>query len=199
MAGTRTSNKPDTRQFDEDTRAMIFEGASISQLNVIFGMDNRTVTAKLSQAQLQPCGRRSGFPIYSIKEAAAVLIEPTLDLDDVEKLSAYVRKLNPANMPKMLTKEFWAAMRTKQLYEEDAGDLWRTEKVVEVFSELVSAVRTPLILAKDTVANERELDDRIQAILDRIIDSILEHLYDAVFEQFGARAAAVERLEDEGL
>jgi len=171
---------------DAETKAMIFEGASISQLNAIFGMDNRTITAKI--AGLDPVGTRGGAPIYSIKQAAQLLVEPILDLEQVEVVAAYVRKLNPTNMPKMLTKEFWSAMRTKQLYEEDAGDLWRTDKVVEVFSDLVKSVRMPLILAKDAIANVKELTDKDQKIIDQIIDGILEELHDAVVKQFGARA-----------
>lgn len=182
------SKTRDSKLVDNDSKAMLFEGASISQLNIIFGMDNRTIAAKM--ASVEPVGKRNSFPIYSIKDAAAVLVEPTLDLDQIEQVAAYVRKLNPQNMPKMLTKEFWAAMRTKQLFEEDAGDLWRTDKVVEVFSDLVKSIRTPLILAKDAVANEKELDDRSQKIIDHIIDGILEELHDAVVKQFGSRAAA---------
>lgn len=185
----------DSKLVDNETKAMLFEGVSISQLNIIFGMDNRTVAAKM--AGVEPVGKRHSFPIYSIKEAAAVLVEPTLDLDQIEQIAAYVRKLNPQNMPKMLTKEFWAAMRTKQLYEEDAGDLWRTDKVVEVFGDLVKSIRTPLILAKDAVANEMELDDRSQKIIDRIIDDILEGLHDAVVKQFGARAVAPAVSDDD--
>lgn len=173
---------------DPDSQAMIFEGASVSQLAKIFGMDNRTVGSKI--IAIDPIGTRKTYPVYSIKDAAQVLLEPTLDLDQVEKIAAYVRKLNPTNMPKMLTKEFWAAMRQKQAWEEDAAELWRTDKVVEVFSELVKSIRDPLILAKDAVASQRELDDRTQQIIDGIIDGILEKLHDAVVEQFGKRAPA---------
>lgn len=192
--GTRTSRKPDSapdsKRMDADTKAIIYEGASISQLNVLFGMDNRTISSKISG--LEPCGKRAGAPIYSVREAAALLVEPTLDLSQIEVVANYVRKLNPTNMPKMLTKEFWSAMRTKQLYEDDAGDLWRTEKVVDVFSELVKSVRMPLILAKDAIANVKELTDRDQKIIDQIIDGILEELHDAVVKQFGSRATSAE-------
>ena len=189
-ARAKPTSAPATKRMDAETKSMLYEGASISQLNIMFGMDNRTVAAKISG--LEPCGKRAGAPIYSVREAAAVLVEPNLDLNQIEVLSSYVRKLNPTNMPKMLTKEFWSAMRTKQLYEEDAGDLWRTDKVVEVFSDLVKSVRLPLILAKDAIANVKELTDRDQQIIDQIIDGILEELHDAVVKQFGPRAIAAE-------
>ncbi len=178
----------DSKVMDGETKGMLFEGASISQLGRMFAMDNRTVIAKITG--LEPCGKRAGHPIYAIKDAAPHLVEPILDLEDIETVITYVRKLNHANLPKMLTKEFWAAMLSKQKFEEEAGDLWRTEKVIEVYAELVKSVRMPLVLALDNVASEVELNDRTQQIITGIIDSILEELHDAVVKQFGARAAA---------
>lgn len=190
--GTRTKRKPDieadSKRMDDDTKAMLYQGASISQLNVLFGMDNRTISAKLFG--LEPTGKRAGAPIYSVREAAALLIAPSLDLEDVEILATYVRKMDHTKLPTLLSKEFWSAMRAKQIYEENAADLWRTEQVVEVYGDLVKSVRMPLILAKDSIANEMELDDRAQKIFDRIIDQTLEDLHDAVVKQFGTRATA---------
>lgn len=177
----------DSKVQDEETKGLLFEGASISQLGKLFGMDNRTVQSKISG--IEPCGRRAGHPIYSVKEAAPYLVEQQLDINDIEVVIAYVRKLNHTNLPKMLTKEFWAAMTAKQRFEENAGDLWRTEKVSEVFAELVKSVRDPLILAPDMINNEMELTEPQRLALTDIIDTILEELSDAVAKQFGARAA----------
>lgn len=192
MAGSR---RVDSKVMDAETKGILFDGASISQLGKLFGMDNRTVTAKLTG--LEPCGKRAGHPIYAVKDAAPHLVEPMLDLDDIETVIAYVRKLDHTKLPKMLTKEFWTAMRAKQSFEEDAGDLWRTEKVIEVYSELVKAVRVPLVLAQDSVANEVELTERVQQIITSIIDGILEELHDAVVKQFGPRAVAAANFDDD--
>lgn len=179
--------KVDSKVQDSDTKAIIFEGASISQLGRLFGMDNRTVQSKI--VGLEPCGRRAGAAIYSVKDAAPFLVETQLNIDDIEQVITYVRKLNHTNLPKMLTKEFWHAMLAKQKFEVQAGDLWPTDKVAEVYGDLVKAVRVPLILAKDSILNEVELSGRQHQILDAIIDGLLGDLQDAVAKQFGARAA----------
>lgn len=184
----------DSKVMDDETKGLLFEGASISQLGKLFGMDNRTVQSKITG--IEPCGRRAGHPIYSVKEAAPFLVETQLNVDDIEQVITYVRKLNHTNLPKMLTKEFWAAMTAKQKFEENAGDLWRTEQVSEAFSDLVKSVRIPLVLAIDTIANEMEVSERQQKVLTNIIDGILEDLSDAVVKQFGSRAATGLR-EDE--
>ena len=183
----RSDSVADSKIMDDATKSMLYQGASISQLNILFGMDNRTVAAKLFG--LEPVGKRAGAAIYSVREAAALLIAPSLDLADVEVLATYVRKMDHTKLPTLLSKEFWAAMRVKQIYEENAADLWRTDRVVEVYGDLVKSVRMPLILAKDAISNEMELDDRAQKIFDRIIDQTLEDLHDAVVKQFGTRAA----------
>lgn len=183
----RSDSVADSKIMDDATKSMLYQGASISQLNILFGMDNRTVAAKLFG--LEPVGKRAGAAIYSVREAAALLIAPSLDLADVEVLATYVRKMDHTKLPTLLSKEFWAAMRAKQIYEENAADLWRTDRVVEVYGDLVKSVRMPLILAKDAISNEMELDDRAQKIFDRIIDQTLEDLHDAVVKQFGTRAA----------
>jgi len=172
---------------DDETKGLLFEGASISQLGKLFGMDNRTVQSKITG--IEPCGRRAGHPIYAVKEAAPFLVETQLDVDDIEQVITYVRKLNHTNLPKMLTKEFWAAMTAKQKFEENAGDLWRTDQVSEVFADLVKAIRIPLVLANDSIANEMEVTEPQQKALTHIIDGLLEELSDAVTKQFGSRAA----------
>lgn len=187
--------KVDSKVMDDETKGLLFEGASISQLGKLFGMDNRTVQSKITG--IEPCGRRAGHPIYSVKEAAPFLVEQQLNINDIEQVITYVRRLNHTNLPKMLTKEFWTAMLAKQKFEEQAGDLWPTTKVAEVYGDLVKAIRVPLLLAKDNILNECEISPRQHSILDSIIDGLLGELQDAVVKQFGARA--VEAVEDDDL
>lgn len=177
----------DSKVNDEETKGMLFEGASISQLGKLFGLDNRTVAGKI--VGVDPVGRRAGHPIYAVKEAAPYLVETQLDVNDIEVVINYVRRLNHTNLPKMLTKEFWAAMTAKQRFEENAGDLWRTEDVVASYSELVNTIRMPLVLAIDTVESEVELSERQRRIMTALIDNLLGELSNAVVKQFGSRAA----------
>lgn len=177
----------DTKVGDETTNGLLFEGASISQLGRLFGMDNRNVKSKIHG--VEPVGKRAGYPIFAVKDVAPFLVETQLNVDEIEVVINYVRKLNHTNLPKMLTKEFWAAMTAKQRFEENAGDLWRTEKVLEVYGDLVKAIRMPLVLAIDTVGGEVELTERQRTIMTAIIDNLLGELANATAKQFGARAA----------
>lgn len=190
------AEKPDTKIMDDETKGLLYEGASISQLGRLFGMDNRTVTAKLGVA-VSPCGKRMGHPIYQVRDAAVFLVEHDLEFDDVEKIAAYMQKADPNRLPRALTKEFWQAMLNRQKYLEQAGDLWPTERVVEVCSEIYKLIQMPLRLGRDTVANEQELTPRQQQILTQVLDGISEELYQAVIERFGDQVFREEETDED--
>lgn len=166
----------DSKVQDETTRAMLFEGASISQLAKLFGLDNRTVSGKLQF--VRPCGKRAGHPIYLVKDAAPYLVKPTGDIE------AYIRKMNPAELPPMLQKEYWAGQHARLKFEEDRGDLWRTEAVVEKFADVFKVLRTSLNLLQDRVEREIELNDKQRAIIRAHTDSALRDLNKSLVEKY---------------
>lgn len=176
---------------DEESEAILYQGANLSQLARLFGLDNRTVAARLHD--VMPTGTRHGYDYWSIKEAAPHLCEAQFDLEDSKKLAEYIRRLNHTNLPKMLTKEFWAGMTARQRYEEAEGELWPTEKVSEVAIDMAKSIRTPLVLARDTVAAQTELTERQKQILNRIVDDALEALHDTVVKHFGEQQDAQDQ------
>ena len=178
--------KDSPRAQDSDTKAMLYEGASLSQLGHLFGMDRRTVSQKLGVA-VKPCGKREGNDIYNIADAARVLVEHDLPLESVEDISRYVSQLDPTRLPRLLTKEFWAAMLNKARYEEQMGDLMRTSDVVEIYGDLVKAIRTPLVLAVDTIDAQAELSETQREVAMRLIDSLLIQLGESTEKMLLAR------------
>lgn len=190
-----TTTKP-TKPPEDASRGVLFDGASISQLGQLFKMDRRTVQSKLGTG-LQPVGRRDGHPIYAIYDAAPLLVEHDISLDNVEAIAAYIQKLDPTRLPRMLTKEFWAAMINKQNYEAKAEHLWPTEKVVEVFGDLVKSIRMPLVLAMDTVSASSELNPRQRQVLTTMIDSLLNDLHKASTTKLTLSKGAALIVEDD--
>lgn len=184
---------------DDASKAMLFEGVSISQLATLFKMDRRTVQQKLGTS-IQPVGKRDSWPIYAIYDCAPLLVEHDLSLESVDQIAAYIQKLDVTRLPRLLTKEFWMAMLNKQKYEEQAGDLWRTEKVLELYGDLIKSIRTPLILAQDTVEASAELSPRQRQVLTSIIDNLLNELHDSAAKSMNQRkavAALPDQTEDD--
>lgn len=164
------------KAMDSETTVMLYEGASLSQLVALFKQDIRKIKGKIEQFGLKPVKVRSGHPIYSVREVAPYLVTPPFPLED------WVKVMNHADVPKMVSKEFWAGMRSKQIYEEAAGDLWRTEKVIEHISEIFKLVSVQMKLVDDRVEREVKLTGRQREIIRALMDETLNSIHNAIEE-----------------
>lgn len=164
------------KKLDRQSRSVLFEGASISQLGLLFGQDNRTVSKKLQGCQ--PCGKRAGFAIYKIKDAAPFLCTPVGDFE------TYLRTMHHRDLPPLLTKEFWSGQRTKLAYEEELGDLWRTDDVIAKLSTVFQTLRTALLLLSDGVEREVAFTEHQRELLKTQIDATLENMRVSLIEDF---------------
>ena len=164
------------RSDDPETSAIIYEGATVRQLAIMFKMDPKTVTAKVSS--LVPAGRRRGTPIYSIPEAAARLVRPGYDIERV------IMNMNHSDLPPMLQNAFWSAQKTRAAYEEMIGDLWRTSRVVRLISVLFNSVRLILLLLPDTIEREAGLSREQKAVVRRVVEGALVEGRKAIMKEF---------------
>ncbi|AAQ63366.1 terminase small subunit [Burkholderia phage BcepNazgul] len=178
---------------DSASKAILFDGASISQLGQLFTMDNRTVTKRIQG--LRACGKRQGHPIYKVAEAARYLVDPVGDIE------AHIKKMHHRDLPPMLLKEFWSGQNARLKFEEEQGDLWRTEKVLQHYAESFKTLRTEILLMVDSVDRQAELSDKQRAIIRKMTDSLLKSLRNSLIEQFKhepERDHEAERIESTG-
>lgn len=161
---------------DADTEAMLFQGANITQIAKLFRMDRRDVTPKI--LDVPQCGTRGGYPIYFIHEVAPHLVKPMYDIE------TYLKRMHHNDLPKNLTKEFWAGLRARQQYELEAGDLWPTDKVVEVLGEAFKQLRMSLLLMGDSVEREMAFTEKQRDRLQAMIDGALTELADGLVTKF---------------
>ena len=144
---------------DDEVMSALYKGLNQSQLMKLFRLDNRTIKAKIFESGVKPIGRVYHADIYSVYELAPYLVKPVGDIE------AYIKRMDHHDLPKMLTKEFWAGLRSKQEYEEKAGLLWRTERVVEEVGDLMKLVKMSTLLMLDAVERQTELSDRQREII----------------------------------
>lgn len=174
---------------DEESRALLYEGANLSQLGILFGMDHRVLVEKLHG--VPPVGRRGATDIYSIREVAPKLVRPDYDIE------TYIRKMNHTDLPKMLSKEYWAGQRSRQEFMLKAGDLWETAKVIEKVGELYKMIRMSMLLMIDSVERQVELTPRQRDIIKELADGTLRDLHKTVIEHFGEPSEAQEVNDEE--
>jgi hypothetical protein len=163
-------------EFDDQTRVMLFQGASVSQLATLFGYDNRTVTKRIFG--LKPCGKRQGHPVYSIRDAAPYLVDPIGDIE------AHIKKMNHRDLPPLLLKEFWAGKMQRLKFEKEQGWHWPTDVVIEHYGEVFKTIRTSLLLAVDAVEREAEMTDRQREACKQIIDALMADVREKLVERF---------------
>jgi hypothetical protein len=161
---------------DTTTRAILYEGANLSQLGLLFRMDHRVLVEKLHSCK--PCGTRNNVDIYAVHEVAPFLVKPAYDIE------TYIKRMHHNDLPKHLTKEFWAGLRSRQEYEQKEGNLWLTTRVVEVIGGLMKMVKMSVRLMADSVDRQAELSDRQRFLVKSLGDGMLEELYRTVTEEF---------------
>lgn len=162
---------------DTESAAILYEGANMSQLSVLFKMDDRVLKEKMHG--LQPCGKRGNAAIYDVAEVAARCGKLSED-----QVDAAMKRLNHADLPKALTKEYWAGLRSKQAYMKDEGELWPTDKVVEAVGDIFKLVSMSAKLMIDTVERQVELSDRQREIVKAQADGLVRDVRQRVLEKF---------------
>lgn len=167
----------------DNTDLVIHNGAHLSELQAIFHMDYRTLQKRLAKSDVKPSGMRNGAKIYYIHEVAAWVIPPKMDIE------AYIRNMNPNELPKMLSKEFWAGQRSRQAYFKEEGDLWPTEKIQQCFSEIVQAVVMNARVVQDKVNRQVELSTRQRELVNECVDSLVNQVRVTVADYFKKRQA----------
>ncbi len=161
-----------------EDRAILYEGANKSQLAVLFKCDDDTLTRKMHG--IKPVGKRNNAMVYDVAEVAGRMGKLT-----EEQVELHIRRMNHADLPKALTKEFWAGLRSKQEYELKAGDLWPTVKVVEVISEMVKTLKMELDLLTDAIERQTEMSSKQRELAIMLVD--------------GAKTNMLQRLRDQAV
>lgn len=164
---------------DSDSEAIIFEGAFLTQIAKLFKMERRDVKQKIHG--VAPIGKRSGYDIFDIAEVAPHLVKPIYDVE------TYLRRMHPNDLPKHLTKEFWAGQKAKQEYLKAEGDLWDTGEIFQRVGEMVKVIRMEMLLAREAIARETHFTPKQQERLQQIIDGSLNAMADKLAEIFGDR------------
>lgn len=196
MATKKAIDAAAGKALDGESAAMIYEGLNITQLCQLLDMNDKELKPKMVRGGVEPCGTRQGYPIYRVKDVLPFVVKPGYDIEE------YIKKMHHNELPKMLTKEYWAGQRSKQDFLERAGHLWQTEKVVDKVGEILKFVRMSVTLLIDALEREMEVTEKQRTIIKNQCDGMLNELYQMIQENFANDEDDREQLhqeEDEGL
>lgn len=143
-----------------------------AQLAQVFRTDRKTVMAKLRGCPPVARNTRNAM-LYDLATAAAYLVEPKVDIE------AYIKRLRPADLPPYLHDAYWSALKKRQEVELKAGDLWETERVIEVYGELAKNIKSQVMLWTDQLEKRRKLAPEEREFFTAQCDGLLSMVFEA--------------------
>lgn len=146
-------------------------GISVQQLARMFKITRHLAEVKLRNCRPMDLGAH-GNPLYDLAEAAAYLIEPKIDIDE------YLSNVKSDRLPEHLREGIWNARLKQQRFEVNAGDLWRTSKVMEVVGELLLDFAGKLSQIPEQAERIGGLNADQYKKLRAIVDSVREEMAD---------------------
>jgi hypothetical protein len=158
-----------------DAQALIYDGVPITTLGEIFGLDHKEVKKRLTgRVQVVDAKKMT----YRIRDAAPYLCDLKMDPEEM------IKNLSPSKLPPALQDAFWKAQNSRQKWEENRGDLWRTHRVFEVVASAFKVVRMTLMMFTDTVSQRTSLSDEQRRIMQELIDGLMDSLKQKLIDEF---------------
>lgn len=164
------------RQTDETTEILATGEATMSQIAQMFETDAKTLPKRLKG--IIPRGKRNGYKVYSIREAAGRLVRPGYEIEE------FIRQMSPQELPPLLSKEFWNGQNARLKHEKELGNLWPTEDVIEAIAVVEQGIRMTILLVTDDIEREEGLTDGQRKVFRRITDAAIGTMKEKITELF---------------
>ena len=162
-------------------------GVTVSWLSQVFGMDPKSVKAKL--ADCPPLHRRKAGYVYSLPVAAQYLVKPALSAEQ------FMKSIKQSDLPASMQQMFWDAALKRQKWEENAGQLWRTEKVREVLGSTFQTIKFTMQLWTDTLERQVGLTQEQRDLLVKLVDELQAEIHTALVTQSRNKKTGSQRAE----
>jgi len=169
-------------------------GVTESWLAQVFEMDITIVRKKLRWCPVKRTirrGRTQQTNYYDIKEAARYLVIPAMSTQD------FLRELKRGSLPPALQQSVWDALLKRQKWEEQAGQLWRSDKVRQVLGSTFQTIKFTAQLWAETVERQTELSPAQRTLIVEMSDLLLKEVYEALIENAANRSTGSQLTEME--
>ncbi len=156
---------------------LLYNGATANELAILFDMSVNEVRRKIIGV-VDPITGPNKVPRFRVREAAPYLCSVVFDPEEM------IRTLTPAKLPPALSHVFWKAQKDRQDFEERKGDLWRTQRVIEVFSEVFKTIRMTILMFNDTLEQRADVSPEQRKIIQQLGDGLLDQAHEALVKKF---------------
>ena len=176
---------------DASIAQALLRPVTITFLSLALSLDRRTVVKRL--ANLPPVGNaRGSTPLYDFKQALEYLVTPRVNIEDA------IKRIGTDDLPVSLQKDVWEARLKAQTWRERAGELWRTDDVLEVLGEAFQRLKTTTQLWIDQIGDTHSLPAPARKELMALVDALQADLHRTLVEMPRERMTKSQEAEIEG-
>lgn len=169
----------------------LLQPVSITFLADVLQRDKKTVVKRL--AGLAPMGHHRGnIPLYDFRQALEYLVTPRFNAAEA------IKKMGTDDLPLGLQKDVWDARLKQQKWMIQAGDLWKTEDVLEVLGETFQRLKTTTQLWIDQLSEGHGLPAEVRKDLASMVDGLQADLHQSLVEMPKERATHAQAADVEG-
>jgi hypothetical protein len=166
--------------FDEHAKAsydlrQVTAGVSMTWLANAFRMDVVSVKKRVADCPVKGAGR-GRTPLFDLPTAASYLVKPRGDM------SEYIKKIRPNDLPPLLQTEFWDAALKRQKWQEKAGELWPTERVLDTLSDAFKLIKETMRSWHDTIEETHGMTKGQRHTFLALVDSLQDGLHKRLVE-----------------
>ncbi len=155
--------------------ADFLEPVSANVIAQIFGVLPATVKERLADCPSVTDGT-TAIRRYRIRDAAPYMVKTAFTADQ------FVAIMKRGELPDALRKDFWDAMLKQQKWEENAGELWRTETVREVMTDTFQTIKFTMQLWVDNLERTTILSEEQRAAIGVMVDGLQQEVYSSLVE-----------------
>jgi hypothetical protein len=156
------------------------KGVTTAWLSTAFKMPEPTVRYRLRGCPIKATktrGTKMKVHLYDLRTAAGFLVAPAFSTKE------YMKALKKGDLPPALQQSVWDAMLKRQKWEENAGDLWRTDQIREVLGSTFQTIKFTVQLWADTVERQVQLSEDQRRIIIEMSDALQGAIFDALVKQ----------------
>lgn len=165
-------------------------GVSVDWLRRVFHLSAPKCESKLRGLRVVAVTNK-GVPLYDLGEAAERLVKPKLDLNE------YLADITVDDLPDRLKETFWNSKLKQQRFEKNAGELWRTEAVIQVFGSVLKDIKERLRLVNTMAESTLAMDQEQLAGLRQIVEDIQGEVYNHIMNLSSKTPASIAELNNE--
>lgn len=154
-------------------------GVTVAFLAQVFQMDHNKVKRKLVNCPVKARRTRGTMQVqhlYDLKTAASYLVEARIDPEDI------IKSLRKEDLPPSISTAYWDAQLKRQKWEEQAGQLWRTNVISTVIGSMFQTIKFTIQLWADTLERQTGLSGDQRDLLNALTDELQQEMFDAFRE-----------------